>query len=89
MNYCDHCSLRKLRMLVDHQFDGMEKMYDGDAGDPGYADDGDDGDFHEDYHGDEDHGDEDHGCCGDYQQGYLDRSTQDTGPYLLAEPFHH
>ena len=53
-------------MLVDHQFDGMEKMYDGDAGDPGYADDGDDGDFHEDYHGDEDHGDEDHGCCGDY-----------------------
>ena len=30
-------------MLVDHQFDGMEKMYDGDAADSGYAGDADDG----------------------------------------------
>ena len=71
-------------MLVDHHFDGMEKMYDDDAADSGYAGDADDGDFHEGYHGDEDHG-----CSGDYWQGYLDRSTQDTDPYLLAESFHH
>ena len=78
--------------MLEHHYCDANFVKKVDYGDVDVGDvDGDDSDhdhFHENYY-DDDYYNGNRGYYGDDSQGYLDRSTQDTGPYSHGESFHH